>query len=302
MSHKINNHSKIKTTKTAEQRRAQAEQLQASIADQVDQLRNSEQWIRFLQFARSFHSYSLNNLILIMAQRPTATRVAGFRHWQAKGRQVRKGEKSIKIFGYAEKKITIDADQDDEDEPAENERVVYFPILSVFDISQTDPIDPDDDPLTIGEGHLNCEDPDGIADTVTDYLTAQGWSVHRRTIQGADGFTDPQTHRVVIEASLSPADTAATLLHEAAHVILHAEEPAGEYQQYRGIKETEAESVAYVVAGLLGLNTSPTSISYVTGWSDGDTDAVRDTAARVLHAVRILSDGLIAEDTEHTAA
>jgi hypothetical protein len=79
MSNKINNTRKIKNTKTAEGRRAQAEQLQASIADQVDQLRNSEQWIRFLQFAQSFHHYSLNNLILIMGQRPNATRVAGFR-------------------------------------------------------------------------------------------------------------------------------------------------------------------------------------------------------------------------------
>jgi hypothetical protein len=101
---------KIKNTKTAEERRAQAEQLQASIADQVDQLRNSEQWTRFLQFARSFYSYSINNLILIMTQYPTATRVAGFRQWQAKGRQVRKGEKSIKIFGYAQKKISNDED------------------------------------------------------------------------------------------------------------------------------------------------------------------------------------------------
>ena len=57
-------------------------------------------------------------------------------------------------------------------------------------------------------------------------------------------------------ANLSPADAAATLLHEAAHVILHAEETAAEYHQHRGIKETEAESVAYVVAGLLGLDTS----------------------------------------------
>jgi hypothetical protein len=196
--------------------------------------------------------------------------------------------------------ITDSADQE-QNEAAEDERVAYFPILSVFDISQTNPIDPDDDPLTIGERRLIGEDPDGIADAVADYLTGKGWSVDRRTIQGADGFTDPQTHRVVIEASLSPADTASTLLHEAAHVTLHAEDPAGQYQQHRGIKETEAESVAYVVAGLFGLNTSPTSISYVTGWSNGDTDAIRDTAARVLQAVRILSEGLMAEETEYSA-
>ncbi|MGO1854830.1 MAG: hypothetical protein ACTH0V_15630, partial [Microbacteriaceae bacterium] len=65
---------KITTTKTAEQRREQAEQLQATITAEVEALRDSAAWERFLTFARSFHSYSLNNLMLILAQRPTATR------------------------------------------------------------------------------------------------------------------------------------------------------------------------------------------------------------------------------------
>ncbi len=296
---------KIKNTKTAEQRRAQAEQLQASIADQVDQLRNSEQWTRFLLFARSFHSYSLNNLILIMTQHPTVSRVAGFRQWQAKGRQVRKGEKSIKIFGYAQKKIRNDEDHETtEDTDRAGERVVtYFPVLSVFDISQTDPIDPDYDPVTLAEQRLNTDDPDGIAEAVTDYLTGQGWIVEQKAIQGADGYTEPKARRVVIDSTLSPADVASTLLHEAAHVILHAEELAAEYHHHRGIKETEAESVAYVVAGLLGLDTAPSSINYVTGWTDGDTDTIKDTATRVLDAVRTLTDALTtSQETEHTAA
>jgi antirestriction protein ArdC len=290
---------KIKNTKTAEQRRAQAEQLQASIAEQVDQLRNSEQWIRFLRFARSFHSYSLNNLILIMAQYPTATRVAGFRQWQARGRQVRRGEKSIKIFGYAEKKINSNVGEE-QDAAAEDERIVYFPILSVFDLSQTDPIDPED-PLAVGEGRLNVEDPNAIAAAVIAYLTGQGWTVDHRTIRVADDYTDPDARQVLIETSLSPADNAATLLHEAAHVILHTDESASEYHHHRGIKETEAESVAYVVAGLLGLDTSPTSINYVASWSASDTDMIKDTAARVLNAVRILTGALIRDEAEHTA-
>lgn len=49
---------------------------------------------------------------LIMAQRPSASQVASLRQWQAKGRQLRKGEKSIKVFEYAEKKITDDADKE----------------------------------------------------------------------------------------------------------------------------------------------------------------------------------------------
>lgn len=83
---------------------------------------------------RSFHNYSLSNLLLILSQNPDATMVAGFRQWQAKGRQVRKGEKSITIFGYHEKKPTRDDDRGDATEVAE--RVVRsFPTLSVFDVA-----------------------------------------------------------------------------------------------------------------------------------------------------------------------
>jgi hypothetical protein len=45
-----------------------------------------------------FHRYSLNNVCLIVAQRPTATRVAGYHTWRSIGRFVRKGEKGIAIL------------------------------------------------------------------------------------------------------------------------------------------------------------------------------------------------------------
>jgi len=40
----------------------------------------------------------LGNLLLIGAQAPQATRVAGFRSWQSLGRQVRRGERGIAIL------------------------------------------------------------------------------------------------------------------------------------------------------------------------------------------------------------
>ena len=84
-------------TRNAAERQAEAEALHASIVEQVRQLADSGQWRAFLKFTGAFHNYSLNNLLLILAQKPDAIMVAGFRQWQAKGRQVRKGEKSIKI-------------------------------------------------------------------------------------------------------------------------------------------------------------------------------------------------------------
>lgn len=300
---------KIKTGKTAEERRAQAEELQGSIAEQVEQLRDSEQWVRFLEFAQSFHRYSLGNLLLILSQRPTATRVAGFRQWQAKGRQVRKGERAIRIFGYAQKKITAEqaeiAEGEDQAETTEDGQkvITYYPVLSVFDIGQTDAIDPDaDDPSALAQ-RLTGADQLGIAAAVTDYLTEQGWTVDRQPIGGAtNGYTDPAARRVVIDADLSHAQAAKTALHEAAHVILHAEEDPSEYVEHRGIKETEAESVAYVVAGLLGIDTSRYSIGYVAGWSEGDADTIKATAARVLHGAHVLADAITDTDEQAEAA
>lgn len=294
---------KITTTKTAEHRREQAEQLQATIAAEVEALRDSAAWERFLTFARSFHNYSLNNLMLILAQCPTATRVAGFRKWQELRRQVRKGEKSIRIFGYAERKPREGEDTTGMKINAKGEPVVpYFPMLSVFDIAQTDP----------GEGweeheishRLTGEDNAGIYEATADYLTASGWNVTREHIGGeTNGYTTTDgTQRVVIDADLSPAQAAKTILHEAAHVVLHAEEDPAEYIEHRGIKETEAESVAYVVAGILGVDTSSYSIGYVAGWSEGDAETIRATAANVLRAAHTIADAITETDHETNTA
>ena len=75
-------------------------------------------------------------------------------------------------------------------------------------------------------------------------------------------------------------------------VILHADEDHAEYIEHRGVKETEAESVAYVVAGILGLDSSAYSIGYVAGWADGDTETIKSTAGRVLRAAHTLADAI----------
>ncbi|WP_442856890.1 ArdC family protein [Frondihabitans sp. 762G35] len=87
-----------KPAKSIEEKKAHAEALHESITHQVEQLRDSERWTAFLDFAQAFHAYSINNLLLILSQREDASRVAGFRTWQGLNRQVRKGEKGIRIF------------------------------------------------------------------------------------------------------------------------------------------------------------------------------------------------------------
>lgn len=289
----------VRTTKSPEQRKAEAEALHARLAEQVEALATSEAWKKFLTFATSFHTYSFNNVLLILSQHPEASQVAGFRQWQAKGRQVRKGEKGIKILGYSTKKITTEDDNGDETE----RKIARFPILTVFDIGQTDPIEGAEqvDDLT---AHVEGDDVAGIAGKVTAWLTGQGWAVDLEPIAGAaNGYTTTDgSQRVVIDADLGPAQAAKTTLPEAAHVILHADEPIAEYVEHRGVKETEAESVAYVVAGLAGLDTAAYSVGYVAGWSQGDATVIRAAAENVMRAVHTLADVVDKSDENATSA
>lgn len=277
--------SKVSTGKTAEQHREEAQRLHESITTQLEELTSTEGWTQFLKLATGFHRFSLSNLMLIMAQRPNATRVAGFKQWQARGRQVRKGERSIRIFGYSSK--VIPAGTEDE----QDKRRPYFPVLSVFDISQTEPIDGVEPIIDIAP-RLRGDDQTGIYGAVAEWLTADGWEVTRERLHGEDGHTLAVGDRreVKIEERLEAAHAAVTILHEAGHALMHGE--VTDYHQHRGIYETEAEAVAYVTAGVLGLDSASNSIGYIATWTEGETALVKITAERVLRTVRTILDGV----------
>jgi antirestriction protein ArdC len=91
---------------------------------------------QFLDTVARFHRYSLNNAILIAAQQPDATRVAGFHAWKNFGRCVKKGEHGIAIFAPMSRRK-----DHDERETATKEReksLFGFRIAYVFDVSQTE--------------------------------------------------------------------------------------------------------------------------------------------------------------------
>jgi hypothetical protein len=154
--------------RSIEEKKAQAAALHESIATQVEALRDSDRWTAFLAFASAFHAYSLNNVLLILSQRPDAERVAGFRKWQGLGRQVRKGEKAVRIFGYSTKKVTEEDENGDEVE----KRIARFPILSVFDIAQTHLMEGQTDPTIVED--LTGADGHGVVDALSAYLDGRG--------------------------------------------------------------------------------------------------------------------------------
>ena len=282
-------------------RAEKVEQMQDELSAAVDALARSGEWQRWLDFLGSFHRYSFNNTLLIQVQCPHATQVAGFKAWQAKGRQVRKGEKAIRIFGKPFRLVS----ETDETTGEKTRKAIPCPppVVNVFDISQTDPIEGVEQP-TAPVAHLQGDDHAALYERISQWMTGQGWTVTREQIPGeSNGYcTVDGTRRIVVDADLSDAHAAKTAIHEAAHAILHTDDEGTlTTEPDQATRELEAESVAYVVAGLHDLDTSDYSVGYVASWSGGQADTVKATAVRVQEAVHLIADALTDEDQDEEA-
>src|SRR5207244_6176662 len=73
--------------------------------------------------------------ILIVSQRPNATRVAGFHTWKQLGRNVRKGAKGIMILAPVVFRKSKDEATSEEDQ---SKAVVGFRVVYVFDQMDTE--------------------------------------------------------------------------------------------------------------------------------------------------------------------
>lgn len=265
---------------------------------EVESMTSGDDWKRALDVAAKFHSYSFRNTLLILLQTDgKATRVAGYKKWQEMGRQVKKGERSIRILA------PVVVKKRDEETGEERRVLVGFRGVGVFDIAQTEG---DELPTLPMPELLEGEAPvEGIAAVVA-LLEADGWTVNLKgeSLQGENGYTEYGRKYVQVTAGLSDAQTFKTLVHEYAHARLHGpegEETQGDARFHRGMAEVQADSAAYVACGGLGLDSSSYSFAYVAGWSGGDAKAVLKmadgalkVAATVIDAVRERQAALVA--------
>lgn len=289
------------TTTTSEDKFAA---LHQQITDGVAALVTSDAWRTMLATAARFHSYSLNNLLLITAQRPDATRVAGFRAWQAMGRQVRKGEKGIAVLAPVAYRPTTDdaADTDTPDTGPEDRKTPArrrpraFRAAYVFDVAQTE-----GDPLPgAGPALLTGQAPAGLWDALAAQVAAHGYALERGTCGGANGYTDPRAMVVRVRDDVDDAHAVKTLAHELGHIQCGHVQDLATYAICRDRCETEAESVAYIVSAAHHLDTSGYTFAYIGGWTGGDVDKVRAAAETVTKAARTILAALDPSDPDAT--
>ena len=260
-----------------ENKKAEMEKITNDLEKGVADLLDSAEYKRFLDTMAKFPHYSVNNNILILMQKPDATMCQSFNAWKKMGRSVKKGEKGLTILAPASFTVHYEVDKKDENgniiygadgQPEKEEKEgtrVSFKTVKTFDISQTE-----GEPIpAIGVNELtgNVEDYEKFYRAL---VSACPVPVEKEGIQnGAKGYFDHTSNRIVIKDDMSEVQTIKTLIHEMAHQRLHSH-GAAEADKSRDIKEVEAESIAYTVCAHFGIDTGDYSFSYVAGWGDKD--------------------------------
>ncbi len=284
----------------AEARKREMDEITVKLEKGVKDIFTTDSYKDYLNFCAKLPRYSVNNQILIMLQKPDATMCQSFSGWKEMNRHVVKGEKGIRILAPAPYKMEREQDKvdasgkvilDKDGEPVKEKvevTVNAFKPVSTFDVSQTD-----GDPIpTIGVAELS-QSVDGyktLLDAITEVVPVP--ITFENIESGAKGYFHLEDNRIAVQEGMSEAQTVKTILHEAAHQALHSKEAqdSASEKKSKNQKETEAESVAYVVCQHYGIDTSDYSFGYVASWSEGkevpelkaSLNTIRQTASELI--------------------
>ena len=210
--------------------RERLKEITDSIENGIRDVFTSGKYQQYLQTMSRFHRYSFNNTMLIFMQKPDATRVAGFNKWRDDfKRNVKRGEKGIKIIAPAITKKTVEKIKLDPDTKApmldENGQAITekkeisiprFRVATVFDVSQT-------------EGEPLPELASAIKGNVKQYeaflealkRTSPVPVSFEAMNPDCDGVFREGKQNIAIREGMSEAQTVAALVHEITHAKLH---------------------------------------------------------------------------------
>ncbi len=268
----------------------------------VDDIQQSDNFRKFLLTMAKFHDYSIGNLILIMLQKPNATRVAGFSTWKDLGRWVTKGEKGIAILAPCmppkgakpAKSEKTEAEEGETEEEREHEgmRPLYFKVVHVFDVGQTE-----------GKQLPEFEVPVLTGETNEELFSS---AIRLAESQGVDVSFEPRPQQdpeikgmyfgksIWVKSDESRAQQLKTLIHEVAHYYSE-----NVFRIPRADAETIAESIAFTVGAHHGFDTGTRSFPYVALWSkdkkvlEANLGAIRKVSAKIIDALEQMTNKMV---------
>jgi len=240
------------------------------LEEKIKAFRTSEEFLDFMKAMSRFHNYSFHNQLLIISQKPDATKVAGFGTWKNLGRYVRRGEKGIVIY------VPIPSVREKDD--GEEEEIIWFKTGYVFDVSQTC-----GKPLP--EISLTVENR-GDAFYNSCLQLAQKHTIKVDVVSGLRHYGISTGGEILLQADANKTALATTLIHELAHELLHKKNR--EQRLDRETKELEAETVAYLVCSYFGIDVP--SHKYLATWQK--KHKIMEALRRISHCSHFLIEQL----------
>ena len=258
------------------------EEIRGILESGTKEFRSSDKWQEYLTMQSKMPDYSPNNCLLILMQtKGEASMCMGYKSWKQLGRYVKAGENGIKIICPAPKKIEVWQQKKDSEGnliyhangiPVREKvtRVIpYYKVGYTFDVSQTD-----GEPLPEICKRLEGE-VEGAEELIEILQKISPVPLTFEVIEGrANGYFSPLEQKIVVKEDLSPNHTIHTCLHEITHAMLFLN--GTDAKASRELKETEAESVAFVVMKrLLGDQLTAEdlgqySFGYLSSWASSD--------------------------------
>jgi len=259
----------------------------ARLEQAIGAIHDSESFRRYLDVQSRFHTYSFGNVALILAQRPDATRVAGYRTWLQLHRYVRRSEKGIRIIVPMRRKANA--------EDTTDASRLFFGVGTVFDVAQTE-----GEPLPeVTVPTLEGEAGGRLMEALLDLAGREGVEVQldRGDLPDAAMGAYWMVRKRIHFRAAPMRQMVKTLAHELGHHV-HLTR-FGEESRVEAERETVAESVSYVVCGKYGIDTGERSFNYIATWAqNGQT--LRNAMGTIQKVSAVIIDGI--EGIEATAA
>lgn len=224
---------------------------------------------QYLSGFEGFYQYSLLNQCIAAYEYFATTgrqaeMFATYKRWKDHDRFVKKGEHGVHMIRPVRYTVEV---EDDDGNVTEEERLTFKPFV-VFDIQSTGgkPLQRDD--LIRGKSLMSYEEIKAIVE--------KEFKVISSPLEIEKGATNGEWIRVSEKSNENYKIS--TILHEVAHNKLgHFER---DIEKHRA--ELEAESCAYLVTTLLGLDNQKSRL-YITNWNPEDAqEAVKERATLIL--------------------
>ncbi len=249
-----------------QQKQEQREMVYAMIDDTAKKVaEDSSLFQNFLDVQSCFNRYSVANALLILAQKPDATRIADFDTWKQQGIFIRKKESGFYIL-----------EPGDEYRREDGSVAISYNPKKMFDISQT--------------GNRKRETPSYPDDrtcikALMDY-TAVPIRISDELPEGTNAFYSPEAREIQIRRGMDAGDIYRALSQE----LAHAEMDTGDGSYRRGDYSFHAYCVSYMLCKQYGVDTAGYRFDRAPEMLEGmDTQKIRSELSLIREAANEIS-------------